>query len=464
MPKWTIEEVVRATAGTLHYAKGQEEVEGVSFDTRTIQEGNLFIPLVAERNGHEFIQSAIEKGAVAAFWSEPIEEAPKNIAIIEVEDTLQAFQTFATYYLRKVNPKVIGVTGSNGKTTTKDMIAAIASAQYKTHKTVGNFNNHIGLPLTILEMNEATEALVLEMGMSGKGEIQELSHIAHPDIAVITMIGESHIEFLGSREAIAEAKLEIIEGMQGGTLIYSGDEPLLKAKVGKPIVDTYLSKKRTFGKSAESDIYPIKVEAKMKETHFTTNRTPDLTCVLPIPGIYNVQNALAALLVGEELGIEVQEAYDKLAQFELTKNRLEWVPGWNGSTLLNDAYNASPSSMKAVLNYFQSSDIPKRKIVVLGDILELGDQSQKMHEGIQDAIQPDKLDQLVLYGEEMAALYEKLKPRMTERTLHYFSGDKEPLIDYLKTYLQPEDTVLIKSSFSTGLLEVVSELSQVEKG
>ena len=463
MAKWIVEEIAKATSGTVHHAKGQEEVEGVSFDTRTIKEGNLFVPLIAERNGHEFIQSAIEKGAIATFWSEPIEEAPKNIAVIEVEDTLLAFQNFAGYFLKKVNPKVIGITGSNGKTTTKDMVAAIVSAKYNTHKTVGNFNNHIGLPLTILEMAETTEAVVLEMGMSGKGEIQELSHIAHPDIAVITMIGESHIEFLGSREAIAEAKLEIIEGMQGGTLIYSGEEPLLKERVEKPSTDSYLSKKRTFGKSAESDFYPIEVEALMKETRFSTNRNPERTCVLPIPGIYNVQNALAALLVGEELGIDTQVAYDKLSHFELTKNRLEWKEGWNQSTVLNDAYNASPSSMKAVLRYFQDISVPARRVVVLGDILELGEQSKDMHQGLQEAIHPHKIDQLLLYGEQMRALYDQLKPEMTKETLHHFTGDKEPLINYLKEYLQPEDTVLIKSSFSTGLLEVVSKLSQAEK-
>ncbi|GAA0363194.1 UDP-N-acetylmuramoyl-tripeptide--D-alanyl-D-alanine ligase [Alkalibacterium iburiense] len=463
MPKWTVEEIAKATSGTVHHAKGQETVGGVSFDTRKIKGGNLFVPLIAERNGHEFIQSAIEKGAVAAFWSEPLEEAPKNIAIIQVKDTLIAFQAFANYYLNKINPKVIGVTGSNGKTTTKDMVAAIVSAKYKTHKTVGNFNNEIGLPLTILEMDEATEAIVLEMGMSGKGEIQELSHIAQPDIAVITMIGESHIEFLGSREAIAEAKLEIIEGMQEGTLVYSGEEPLLKERVEKPETNRFLSKKRTFGRSAESELYPIKVEAKLKETHFTTNRTPELTCILPIPGIYNVQNALAALLVGEELGIEVPEAYEQLSHFELTKNRLEWKPGWNGSTLLNDAYNASPSSMKAVLRYFQDITVPKRKVVVLGDVLELGDQSKDMHRSIREAIDPEKLDQLVLYGEEMTVLYDELKPAMTEKSLRHFKGEKEPLIAFLKDFLQPKDTVLLKSSFSTGLLEVVSKLSQGEK-
>lgn len=463
MAHWTVEEITQATHGTLYYAKGHEKTEGVSFDTRKIKEGNLFVPLVAERDGHTFIQSAIEKGAKATFWSEAIEDAPRDIAVIVVEDTLLAFQELAKYYLKKANPKVIGITGSNGKTTTKDMVAAVVSAKYKTHKTVGNFNNHIGLPLTILEMDEETEAVVLEMGMSGKGEIEELSHIAEPDIAVITMIGESHIEFLGSKEGIAEAKLEIIEGMHGGTLIYSGDEPLLRERIENLSNDARVSKVRTFGKIADADVYPISVSAEMKETHFKTNENPDMIGILPIPGIYNIQNALAAVLVGEELGIDAQTAYEKLAYFELTKNRLEWKEGWNGSTLLNDAYNASPSSMKAVLRYFQDITLPARRFIVLGDILELGDQSEEMHRGLKEAIEVEKNAGIILYGEEMAALYEELQPEVAADRLKHFQGDKELLINYLKNKLEAEDAVLIKSSFGTDLLKVVSDLSQGEK-
>ncbi|SFC70654.1 UDP-N-acetylmuramoyl-tripeptide--D-alanyl-D-alanine ligase [Alkalibacterium subtropicum] len=463
MPNWTLNEIAQAVGGKVFNSEKTDQVTGVSFDTRTLTEGDLFIPLTADRNGHDFIQSAMDKGASATLWSDPIEHAPKEIAVIQVEDTLKAFQSFAKDYLNEVSPKVVGITGSNGKTTTKDMVAAVASAKYKTHKTSGNFNNHLGLPLTILDMDRDTEVIVLEMGMSEKGEIHVLSEIAEPDIAVITMIGESHIEFLGSREAISEAKLEIVEGMKQGTLIYPGEEPLLETRIADGWVDEKVKTVKTFGKQTGVDLYSTEIETEMKQTRFKTNQEPDVACTLPIPGEYNVQNALAAILVGETLGIEREAIYEQLSNFQLTKNRLEWQDGVNGSVLLNDAYNASPSSVRAVLRYFKGIDVPGRKIVVLGDILELGDQADTMHRELHEAIDPDSIDELVLYGEFMKALYEKMSGKMEKSKLHHFAGDKDKVVAYLKDTLQPEDTVLFKSSFSTGMLEVVSKLSQDEK-
>lgn len=462
MANWTLSEIAAAVNGKLITGNENLLVKGVSFDTRSLEKNDLFVPLTAERNGHHFVASAIEKGAAASFWSDDVESAPADFPIIKVDDTEKAFQIFAQYHLNKVNPKVIGITGSNGKTTTKDMVAAVASGRYKTHKTVGNFNNHLGLPYTILKMEKDTEVLVLEMGMSEKGEIQVLSELAHPDIAVITMIGESHIEFLGSRDAISEAKLEIVKGMTEGTLIYPGEEPLLQDKVINGYVDDTVSRTLAFGKTDKMTIYPTEIETKLKQTIFKSNKAADLTCTLPVPGVYNVQNALSAILVGEEIGIPVSESYIQLENFELTKNRLEWIDGIKGTTLLNDAYNASPSSMKAVLRYFQEINVNSRKIVVLGDILELGEHSKQMHEELSEAIDLDKIDKLVLYGDEMKALYGKLSKEVSVSKLTHFSGDKQEMTDFLKSMLQPEDTVLLKSSLSTGMLEVVTKLSLEE--
>lgn len=462
MANWTLSEIAAATNGQLIAGDEQLVIEGVSFDTRSLKKNDLFIPLTAERNGHDFIGSAIEKGAAASLWSDEVESAPKNFPVIKVDDTEKAFQALAQYHLNKISPKVIGITGSNGKTTTKDMVAAVASGRYKTHKTVGNFNNHLGLPYTILKMEEDTEVLVLEMGMSEQGEIQILSELAHPDIAVISMIGESHIEFLGSRDAISKAKLEIVMGMTEGTLIYLGEEPLIHDKVMNGYVDNTVTRKLTFGKSEDMSIYPIEIEAKLKQTVFRSSKAPDLVCTLPVPGIYNVQNALSAILVGEEIGIPVSEAYVQLENFELTKNRLEWIEGINGTTLLNDAYNASPSSMKAVLRYFQEIEVASRKIVVLGDILELGEHSKQMHEELSEAIDLNEIDRLVLFGDEMTVLYDKLSKKTSNSMLKHFSGDKQELVDFLKDTLEPGDTVLLKSSLSTGMLEVVSKLSHGE--
>ncbi|WP_208559607.1 UDP-N-acetylmuramoyl-tripeptide--D-alanyl-D-alanine ligase [Marinilactibacillus kalidii] len=458
MTKWMLKEIAEATQGVVYYAEDETvKIEEVSFDSRNLSEGSLFVPLVAERNGHEYIQSAIENGASATFWSDPIEEAPKDIPVILVRDTLIALQSLAKWYLKKVNPKVIGVTGSNGKTTTKDMIEAVASASYKTHKTVGNFNNHIGLPYTILEMPEETEVVVLEMGMSQAQEIHVLSVMAEPDIAVITMIGESHIEFFGSRSGIADAKLEITDGLKSeGVLIYPREEPLLSERVEK--MSGFRT--RTFGKSSKEDLYAVEVVSEMRTTKFSVNLSPDLTITLPTPGEYNVQNALAALAVGLELGIEVETCAKQLEQFQLTKNRLEWIEGFNGAQLLNDAYNASPSSMKAVLNYFSTIDVDGRKIVVLGDILELGTLSEQLHLDVAKAIDAASIDQLVLYGEEMGIVYETVKDQFSLETIRHFSGDKQPMIDYLRKTIQSNDTVLLKSSLGTGILNVVNDLKK----
>lgn len=460
MPSWTLKEVVEAVNGKLLNGTNDERITGVSFDTRSLEEGDLFIPLTADRNGHEFIQAAIDKGASASFWSDDLTQAPAGFPLIQVSDTEKAFQDFARFYLKKVGPKVVGVTGSNGKTTTKDMVAAVSSAQYRTHKTEGNFNNHLGMPYTILRMPEDTEVLVLEMGMSERGEINLLSKMAEPDIAIITMIGESHIEFLGSREGISQAKLEIIDGMNGGTLIYPIDEPLLHEKIASGYAEKAVSHLLTFGKTEKADKYAVTIEPGVRHTLFSTNTEPDSSCRLPIPGIYNVQNALSAILAGEVLGISQEDAFAQLENFQLTKNRLEWKDGINGTTILNDAYNASPSSMKAVLNYFQTIDLPKRRIIVLGDVLELGEQSKEMHESLSEAIDPDKIDLLILFGKEMQALADSLTSQMSTSKLKHFISDKAELIEFLKENCQADDTILVKSSLSTGLLEVVSELSQ----
>src|SRR5690625_227010 len=196
MNHWTLLEIGKAVHATNDISKWQNlQIEGVAFDTRKLQPGMLFVPLKGERDGHQYIQEAINKGAVAAFWSNPLDEAPQDFPVLKVKNTLEALQTWAKDYLKKIAPKVVVITGSNGKTTTKDMTEAVLSAKYTTHKTQGNFNNEIGLPITILEMPPQTEVVVLEMGMSSPGEIKLLSDLAEPDVAAITMIGESHIEF-----------------------------------------------------------------------------------------------------------------------------------------------------------------------------------------------------------------------------------------------------------------------------
>lgn len=452
----TVKEVAKAVqAQNIEESWEKIEINSVGFDSRKTKDRSLFVPLVSENDGHAFIEQAINKGALATFWSRPLKEAPTNIPVILVEDTLKALQDLAEYYLAKVNPKVIGITGSNGKTTTKDMTEAVISSQYRVHKTQGNFNNHIGLPMTILEMPLDTEVIILEMGMNHAGEIQVLSDLAKPDIAIITMIGESHIEHLGSRAGIADAKMEIISGLkENGVLIIPGSEPLLIERTSS------LKKEqiKTFGLSTINNIYSLQINSGMKETTFTTNVKPNLLITLPVTGTYNVDNALAALSSGLALGISIEKAAQKLATFELTKNRTEWLTGIHESTLLNDAYNANPTAMRVVLSNFSQLKNEGRKIVVLGDMLELGEQTNDLHLSIKEVLSIDEIDQVVLYGTHMKVLYEALKTVFDGERLHHFDGDKESMIAFLKKTIQPKDYVLLKSSFGTDLLSVVKAL------
>lgn len=431
------------------------EITSVVFDSREATADSLFVPLKGETDGHDYIQSAIANGAAAALWSRPEAEAPEGIAIILVDDTLTALQDLAKYYLGEINPKVVAVTGSNGKTTTKDMTAAVLSAKYKVHKTKGNFNNEIGLPFTILQMPADTEILVLEMGMSDRGEISFLSQLGQPDVAAITIIGESHLEYLGSRRNIAKAKLEILEGLKpGGLFIYPIDEPLIREEM--PLEGDF--HKRTFGTDHTASVFAYGIESGKDATTFKVNLDDSEVMVIPVLGEYNVKNALIALTVADYFGLSMLEVKGYLEHFELTENRSQWLPGVHGAQILNDAYNASPTSMKAVLGAY--AEVPREggKFVLLGDIRELGDRSAELHASLSASLKPQDFDEVYLYGQEIEPLYHALVDVFPAGHVHHFKGDKAPLIEALKEKLERNDQILIKSSFGTDLLSVVKAL------
>lgn len=460
MKALTLNDIAKAVQGKNELGDwGTLRVSKVAFDTRKIEAGSLFVPLKGNADGHDYLSAAIAQGAIASFWSRPLEDAPKDFPVIQVEDTLQALQDLASYYLALIHPKVVGITGSNGKTTTKDMTEAVVSAQYKVHKTQGNFNNQIGLPITILEMPEETEVAILEMGMNHPGEIEELSLIAKPDIAVITMIGEAHIEYFGSREKIAQTKMEIIKGLKpDGVLIIPGEEPLLQSEVQKMNRANY----RTFGQNNVNDIHVLTTETEMKATYFTTNLAPKLSCMIPVIGQYNVNNALAALMVGEQLNIPLPAAVAKLATFGLTKSRTEWILGMNDSHILNDAYNANPTAMNAVLDSFSALALNGRKLAVLGDMLELGELSTSLHESVAEHLNPENISEVFLFGPEMKNLYHKLATKYAPEKLHYYQEDKLALIDALKETIIKEDQILVKASNGTGLGEVIEAIKAAD--
>lgn len=316
MEKFTLQFVAELFDHRLTEQQKNISIHHIYTDSRQSVENGLFIPIVGERfDAHDFISGAIERGAVAALWSrsEQPEGIPKNFPLIYVDDTLKALQELAKAYRQALDPTVIGVTGSNGKTTTKELIAACLSATYKTAKTEGNLNNHIGLPLTILRMERDVEVLVAEMGMSAFGEIELLSSIGQPDHAVITNIGESHIEFLGSREGIAKAKLEITAGLRKqGQLIIDGDEPLLTT-------NAYPNKIRC-GFTAENDYRVEAYEQLQEASSVTINQT---TFTLPLLGQHQALNAAFAIALAELMGVPTDQAINQLESVVMPGMRFE---------------------------------------------------------------------------------------------------------------------------------------------
>ncbi|MBM7705015.1 UDP-N-acetylmuramoyl-tripeptide--D-alanyl-D-alanine ligase [Metabacillus iocasae] len=450
----TVKEVSNMIPGSELINNGDIKIEGVSIDTRTIKKNNLFIPIKGEHfNGHQFIDKAIENGAVATLWNKDEPNPPQHLPVVLVEDTLKALQTLAETYRDQLNVKVVGITGSNGKTTTKDMVEAVLSTKYNVLKTEGNFNNHIGLPLTLLRMEKHTEIAILEMGMSSRGEIEFLSNLAKPDIAVITNIGESHLQDLGSREGIAEAKLEIICGLQeNGELIYTGDEPLLVSRLKDTAIKTV-----TFGQSKALDLYPVLVEQQESGTRFTINQHENVSFFVPVLGQHNVHNALASIAVGRYFHLPLGEIAEGLKNLRLTSMRMEVQKAPSGLTIINDAYNASPTSMKAAIQLLKDMDGYEKRILVLGDMLELGNQEKQFHFEIGQFISPSYVDYVFAYGPLSAHIIQGAKSAFTADRIAHFT-DKQELAKELETIASPQDIIIVKGSRGMKLEEVIHHL------
>lgn len=461
MIKRSLSQIAAMCGGSLqHPDSGQNLIHGVTTDSRKITEGSLFIPLSGERfDGLQFVEEALNRGAAASFW--PIERPapPVSGPLILVDDPLLALQRLASAYLSELSVRVIGVTGSNGKTTTKDMIASVLSTTYRVHKTIGNFNNHIGLPLTILQMEEQTQMAVLEMGMSGRGEIELLSAIAKPEVAVVTNIGEAHLLHLGSRKEIARAKLEILSGLQeNGLLIYNGDEPLITEVLEEP--DTTRPAKLNFykfGFEPSNDDYPNGIMLNARGTIFSTPDSDQNSYFIPLLGEHNVANALAAIAVGRYFKVPEESIHNGLKHLEMTGMRTELIEGINGLSMINDAYNSSPTALRAALQLFDQMGGYRRKIAVLGDMLELGPEEASLHKAVGDEFQGKKIDYLFTYGPLAAHIAEGASVHMPEDRVFSFM-DKQELIAELYKVITPRDIVLVKGSRGMKLEEVVQSL------
>lgn len=433
-------------------------VTGVSINTRTLKKGDLFIPFRGEKtNGHKYVAQAFQNGAAASLWQKDEPNPPKDVPLIFVDDSEKALQQMANAYRQEHQATFIGITGSNGKTSTKDLVAGTLSPYYKVQKTEGNHNNQLGLPLTILSLDEDTEFAILEMGMDGFGQIEFLTKMAKPKYAVITNIGEAHMLALGSREGIAKAKFEIIQGLQpGGKFFFDGDEPLLRSLVAN---EKQLDAK-SFGLESSDDLMANHIEATEKGSTFSVKGIVNGDFFIPVLGRHQVKNALVAILIAREVGLSDEQIREALKLVSLTNMRMQLVSGDQGILFINDAYNAAPTSMRAALQFIQSTTMREDKWIVLGDMLELGELEKQFHEDLADVIDPTKVRQICLYGPRMKWLYDQLQSKVAEQNLLWVDDNYDLIIEKIRSNANGNSIVLLKGSRGMELENILKAFTK----
>ncbi|EYE88407.1 UDP-N-acetylmuramoyl-tripeptide--D-alanyl-D-alanine ligase [Fervidicella metallireducens AeB] len=410
-------------------------IKGISTDSRNIKDGDLFIALIGQKfDGHEFVQSCYERGAAAVLVSKKVDvDCPQII----VNDTLAALREIARYYRDKFKTPIIAVTGSTGKTSTKEMIASVLKEKFNVHKTKQNFNNEIGLPLTLFELEKEHEISVLEMGMNNLGEIERLAYIARPTIGVITNIGTAHIENLGSRENIMKAKMEITSFFDNkNTLIVNGDDEYLSTLENLPFK---LIKVSTKGRGDYNAVDIVNLGENGVE--FKCNykgKIHDFRII--VPGIHNVYNALVAIAIADIYNLTVDEVINGIINFKPGKLRMDIINLENGIKIINDCYNANLDSMKAALDVLGDYK-NNRRIAVLGDMFELGSFSEKAHKEV-GSYAKDKCDLLIAVGNDARFIFEESNKSITSI---YFKT-KEEACRFLNTEIKDKDVILIKAS------------------
>ena len=463
MKDLSIKNIIEATKGNL--LVGNEEYICMSYskDTRTIKEGDCYIGIKGETfDGNLFWEKALENGASTVIVQNvEIEDeklkkwADKNI--IKVEDTLEALYSLAKYKRSLYNIPVIAITGSVGKTSTKDIVANVVSKKYKTLKTEGNNNNNIGLPFTILRLQDE-EVAVIEMGMNHFGEISLLTSIAKPTVCIITNIGTSHIGNLGSRENILKAKLEILEGSKKEAVIINNDNDLLH-KWYEENKENYNIK--TYGIKEQSDIMAKEIKLEENKSTFTCKiNNVEEKINVPVGGEHFILNALCAITIGEVLKIEEDKIKEGIESFELTKKRMDIVELKNGIKIINDAYNASLESMTASLKVL--SEFKERKIAVLGDMFELGDFSEELHKKVGKEVVKNNIDILIACGENARYIADVAREKMDKENV-YILRKTEEIKPLLEKIVKNNDVILFKASNGMKFYKIAEEVIDLWK-
>ncbi len=441
------------------YGNGETYAAGISIDTRKLEKGNLFFALQGERDGHQFLFQAAEKGAAGAVVSAYTPEL--SLPQIVVKDTLQAIQTLAAKHRLKFNVPVIAITGSNGKTTTKDMVSAVLSTKLQTLKNQGNLNNELGVPLTLLRLDALHQAAVVEMAMRGRHQIAELARIAKPQIGIITNIGSTHIELLGSVDNIALAKGELLQELpDDGIAILNGDDDRCRS-----LGDRFGGRVIYYGLAEKNHVRAVNIKQQHWQTAFEVDGLLEdgrMLCNLPLPGLHNVQNALVALIVGHYLGLEPELLRRGLENVSLSAMRLEIAKGINQSIIINDAYNANPISMIASLQIL--AEIPSgRTIALLGDMGELGDYAENGHREVGAKVVELGVDYLITVGDLAGYIGQEASIRGMDATRINHCKDGQQVSQVLKKLIKPQDTVLIKGSRSMHMETIAKELVETEE-
>lgn len=458
--KSTSGEIAAITGGKLLCGSNDIAIETVSTDSRETGENTLFVPVTGEKfDGHDFIHELMAGGKIvcALTMKEGYEKpaADSGNGLIMCDDTLKALGRIGKFHRDRFSPVIIGVTGTNGKTTTKELVYAVMSSLYRTLKNEKNYNNEIGVPFTLLGLNESHEAAVIEMGMNHLGEIERLSSMSSPDIGIITNVGAGHLEFLGSMENVACAKSEIMEGMKrGSTLIVNRDTECFH--IVSRIAQEHGIRLFTYGLGHDSDLYP---ESYSLFPEKTTVVYKNVHITVPLYGKHNVYNILAALCVAEIMKIGISAAAEALSGFKNVGGRSEIIN--NGYILINDTYNSNPLSSLFALESVCDVFPGRRKIAVLADMKELGESAGLYHMKVGEFVGVRKFDLLLLYG-DMSEYYERgaLSAGMDSFSVQKFDS-KEEIIFYLKKYLKENDVVLVKGSRSMKMEDVLNGLYEV---
>lgn len=459
MYRFTAGEIAKAVSGEIVQGDAGKIFDSVSTDTRQTTEGDLFIALIGEKfDAHDFIYNAISGGADGLIVSRRVETGSWQGPVIVVSDTLSALQELARYNRYHFQGIVVGVTGSNGKTSTKDMVSSVLEQKYRTLKTQGNFNNHIGLPLTMLKLNDSYGAAVLEMGMRGLGEIDLLASITKPDGAVITNIGETHIERLGSVSNIAKAKGEILDHIEpSGFAVLNGDDENVRGQA-----ERCRGKLIYYGTGSSVSILADGISTTNGKSTVFTLVTPGgkVEINLPVPGKHNVLNAMAAAGVGLEAGLGLPEIKNGLENAVLTGMRLEIIEGQK-ATIIDDTYNANPASVKAALQILADVGKGRRKVAILGDMYELGQRAAAGHREVGAEAAAIKVDILITVGKlasdiALGATFADEPP--AEIISLNTNGEVKK---YLHKIVRPGDVILVKGSRGMKLEEIVQELREM---